>query len=66
MIGGDSMTACHRLSRWFWLILLLPLAWLAFFASFGSAADSPVGKTITDIVPIKDRKSTRLNSSHRT
>lgn len=58
MTGGMPMTACRRLSRWLGLLLLLPLAWLAFLTSFSHAGDSPVGVTISSILPVNNKMRT--------
>lgn len=53
------MTACRRLSRWFWPLVLLPLAGIVLIVPNGAAAETPVGKIISDIVPSNNRLRTK-------
>jgi len=61
--GGEPMTVSCRLSRGFWplLPLLLLLAGCLLIVPSVSAAESPAGKIITDIVPLNNKLRSREN-----
>ncbi len=50
------MTVCRHAGRWAWpLAVLLPLVALLLVPARGGAAESPVGKLVSDIVPLNNR-----------